>query len=80
MYRQCELEMVTQPKDFDGGDMLCKRRSVFRLCWINIPSNAKVGSIISLAGWDHFFVINKIYDPAIERAEIKHGWKVGGLK
>jgi len=79
--KQCELEIVTSPEDFDRstGEMLCRRTGMIHVCWLELPKTCKVGDIISLKDWQHIFVINKIHEPELEKVSIKHGWKVGGL-
>ncbi len=77
--KQYKLEMVSDPKDFDGGTMLCKRLGIHHIAWIDEAPELKRGDIISLKGRECLFVVDEIFDTELEKADIKRGWKVGGL-
>jgi hypothetical protein len=73
--RQCEIERVVESeveKNFN-------RTGSKMITFIDNISPDMVGKIIDLKGDVGFWVINKVYDPEIEKQEIRRSWHVGGL-
>lgn len=55
--------------------LICKNRHM--TTWI--PSYIKEGQEIRLKNEEKFWTVKEVYWPTLEKGEINHGWKVGGL-
>ena len=75
--KQCELEEVGR----SGVAMPFShyRKGIKSICWLDLPEEAKIGSIIDLKSKEGLFVINAIFDIEVDKGEIKRNWHVGGL-
>lgn len=64
--RQVSLESVENP-----GKM--------RVVWTNEIEGFGLGAVVSLKGESERFKVTGYYEPELDKADIKHGWHVGGL-
>jgi hypothetical protein len=73
--RQCEIQRVVE-SDFKN---IYNRTGKKVITFIDNVNKDMVGNIINLKNLNGLWVINAVYDPEIEKQEIRRSWHVGGL-
>ena len=73
--RQCEIQRVVE-SDFKN---IYNRTGKKVITFIDNVTKDMVGNIIDLKNLNGLWVINAVYDPEIEKQEIRRSWHVGGL-
>jgi hypothetical protein len=55
------------------------KKNIKRIVWTDEDVLLKKGNIIRFKNENDFWNIDNVYEPSMNKGEIKHGWHVGGL-